>query len=61
MEIAQQTAPDAGPDLVKSLAELEPFVGPEWSGRLAEAAEAAAVELGSLRMGWPALVPRLDL
>ena len=46
-EIAHQTAPEAGPDLVKSLAELEPFVGPEWSSRLAEAAEAAAVELGS--------------
>jgi hypothetical protein len=46
-EIAHQTAPEAGPDLVKSLAQLEPFVGREWSGRLAEAAEPAAAELSS--------------
>ena len=47
VDIALQTAPQAGPDLVKSVAELELFVGPEWSGRLAEAAASAAAELSS--------------
>jgi hypothetical protein len=46
-EIANETAPAAGADLVTSVAALAPFVGPEWSDRLAQAAKLAGAELGS--------------
>ena len=46
-EIANEMAPAAAPALVTSIAELAPFVGPEWSDRLEGAAKLAAGELGS--------------
>ncbi len=50
-EIAHQVAPGAGPDLLSSVASLSAFVGPDWSGRIEDAAQLAAAELQSYA-GW---------
>ncbi len=50
-DITNQVAPGAGPDLLSSVARLAPFIGPDWSGRVEQAAQLAAGELRSYA-GW---------